>query len=277
VIPWPPVPRAATGQEPAAVRSRAAGDGKGERDPVALSEVRLGLARERVAAIEAMVKEAEARAKAVTAQRAYREKQRDRFVRLEKRGAIGRMQVEEEEERLRMVQAEERAAKAGIAAARASLDVDKARIREAEARRDIARIESRGGGNAGAEDELKKARARLRGARLDRARSERDVARAQLDLDEARLSQTKANVACQTKVFERCMLLAGATLIRERQLQEAKLDLVDARAAVLEAEDRLETARADLFAAEAGIKAAEAEAKRDATGSRPATTAPGPH
>ncbi len=108
----------------------AAGDDKNVRVPPAHGEDRLDIAvarlktaQERLAAHEAMVKESEAAAEAATAERTYHEKQRERIARLEKRGAIGHMQAEEEDERLRNVQARERSAKLRIIHDRASLDV----------------------------------------------------------------------------------------------------------------------------------------------------------
>lgn len=228
------------------------------------AEAGLRLARERLTMREAYIKESEARAQVAAAWRELFEKQHDRIVQLEKRGVIGRMEVEEADAELRVRQASERSAKLGTVRARADLEVARARVREAEALLDIARIESQDSRDARAETDRKAARARLHKARLEAARSERDVARASLEEAEANLDERKAIVAGWTKRQERYEALWRALHSHERKAHDAKLSLAEARVAELDAEGRVETRRADILAAEAGIAAAEAEAKEEA-------------
>ncbi len=248
----------------------AGGDRDGQALPIRgedrtkAAEAGLRLARERLTWREACVKESEARARAAAAWRELAEKQQNRIVQLEKRGVIGRMEVDEADAELRGKQASERSAKQRTVCAHAELEVARARVREAEARLDIARVESWDNRDARAEADRKAAQARLRKARLDAARSERDVARASLNEAGADLDERKALVAGWTKRQERYEALWRALHTHERKAHDAKLSLAEARAAELDAEDRVEKRRADILAAEASIKAAEAEVKEDA-------------
>ena len=103
VFPWRLAPRPAIGREDRQEEASRAREG---HRAVAEAELALALARRDAAALG--VKIAEAHAAAAAAEREYREKQHGRIAELEKRGAVDRLLVDEEEERVRGARAAER-------------------------------------------------------------------------------------------------------------------------------------------------------------------------
>ena len=122
---WRLAPRPAIGREDRQEEASRAREG---HRAVAEAELALALARRDAAALG--VKIAEAHAAATASEREYREKQHGRIAELEKRGAVDRLLVDEEDERVRGARAAERAA---------ALSVDVHRARRAPPRRRSAR------------------------------------------------------------------------------------------------------------------------------------------
>ena len=136
VFPWRLAPRPAIGREDRQEEASRAREGhRGRRGRTVLA-----LARRDAAALG--VKIAEAHAAAAAAEREYREKQHGRIAELEKRGAVDRLLVDEEEERVRGARAADGAAGLSVDVNRVRRDAAEAAIREAQAIHDIARIGS---------------------------------------------------------------------------------------------------------------------------------------
>ncbi len=281
IIPWQLIPREALAQEPPPappttqptrdVRPSAAW----REDQLKLVEARLKVAQAEQKVAEALVEQAEAEVESAAAEREYRGKQRDRMDQLVKRGAIEQRLLDEQTDQLRAAQAGERATKAKIADSRAALDVAKAAVREAEALRDIARVELQDPPDAKAKDQLKKAQARLRAARLDRARGERNGASAEVDRAKANWEKAQANVEYRTKQLERIQDLVNRHAVEERLLDEEKDAVNKARKAEREAEAAVELARIRLVVADQRVKWEEREAGASDHG--PVTPSPGPN
>ena len=151
----------------------------------------------------------------------------------------------------------------------ASVAIAEAAAHAAEARRDLARAVSRLARDPVAEQEpepLKAAMARLRRARVDRARSERDAARLEVGRAEAEAERDRATVAFRTKQVERVKQLAARKAVEGRLVDEHELRRAESRHFQHEAEAGVKSARARLAAAEARLKAVEGEAGGDDRG-----------
>ena len=178
------------------------------------------------------VARAEAQAARASAFREHRKKESDRIALLASKNAIERRVVNEQEDRYRSAQADERGAEAKVNQARASVAIAEAAVHAAEARRDLARAVSRLAGDPGAEREpepLKAAMTRLRRARVDRARSERDAARLEVGRAEAEAERDRATVAFRTKQVERVKQLAARKAVEERLVDEHELAVDESR------------------------------------------------
>ena len=171
------------------------------------------------------VERAKAQAARTSTFREHRKKESDRMTLLASKAAIERRVVNEQEDRYRSAQADERGAEAKVEQARASVAIAEAAAHAAEARRDLARAVSRLARDPVAEQEpepLKAAMARLRRARVDRARSERDAARLEVGRAEAEAERDRATVAFRTKQVERVKQLAARKAVEGRLVERAR-------------------------------------------------------
>jgi beta-lactamase regulating signal transducer with metallopeptidase domain len=278
IIPWRLVPREAITQEPppAAPAKEPARDGRGGR-PAATAESaedQLSHARARLLLYqidqkyeEGRIAEAEAEARAATAQREYRSKQLNRVVELEKKGAVEHWLVDEEKARLREAQAAVRAAEARIAGSRAHQEYIRAAVRDAEALHDLARARQQGAPDDG--DVVKAALAHLQETHLALARAHRELPRAEVDRAEARLKTADATVDYRTRQTERIRQLVERGAVERRLLDEQEQALGKARKAQRDAKADVEYTRTQLKSFEAKLKAAEAGVEGGAPGPGP--------
>ena len=171
--------------------------------------------------------------------------------------AVEKRLLEEEEDRLRVAEADERGAKLRITVARANRDAGEAAVREAEASYDIARAGSRVPPDVEAEDAL-------------------EVAREQRIVAEHRVEQARADTAraasareYRGKQFDRITELAKRGAVEQRLVDEEQDRFEAAREEEAAAKSAIAAARAGLDHTEAAIR--EAEARRDLAiaGARP--------
>jgi len=266
IIPWQLVPRAALAQAPSSTPPtiQPARDARDQRpaansreNGLKVAEAHLKVAQAEQKAAEALVEQAEVEAKSAADEREYCGRQRERLEELVKRRDVEERLLDEEKDHFRVAQAAERTAKAKIADSRAALVVAKAAVREAEVLRDIACLGPEITLDAKTKDQLKTAQACLHEARLDRARGERDGARAEIARAEANCEKAKANVAYRTKQLTRIQELVERRAVEERLLDEKKDAVNKARKAEREAEAAIAVARTRLKLTEAEAGASD--------------------
>ena len=275
IIPWQLVPREAIAQDRPAVPSAVerARDGKNEPALAArgTADLKEAEARLRIALAEQKVARAqnELARKVLARYGAEAERWRVQVERLRREVEPGRDRAEilaESLNRLQATEADRDVGRAELLVSRATLDAANAGVREAEALRDIARIES---GNVRAQADLKTARTRLREARLDGARAERDAARAGVERAEADLKKSEADVQRWEVEVKRLEREIARSMIDSSVLLESMNELKSRKAERDADAARLELARARLEAAEARLHAAESEAEAGAARRRP--------
>ena len=112
--------------------------------------------------------------------------------------------------------------------ARTTVAIAEAAVHAAKAHRDLGEGRLAARPHSGAEREpesLKAAMTRLRQARVDRTRSERDAARLEVNRAEAEAKRDRAAVAFRSKQVERVKQLAARKAVEERLVNEHELAL----------------------------------------------------
>jgi multidrug resistance efflux pump len=208
------------------------------------ARIKVAQAEQRVAVL--LVAKAEAKAECAAAMREYRERELDHMRALAKRRSLSAELVAEEEAHVPEAQATELEARSELAKAHAGARAAGAKVREAEASRNLVRIQIHAPRDGDSGAELKE-ETQIREAGLDRARAELDVARAEIDRAEANLKKAKATVEYRSKVFDRIKRLGRAKAIGPELVEEVEQTLAEARTAERDAEVSAGLARAHLI------------------------------
>lgn len=259
------IPHAARCQEtpPAPAEKLSARTGRAGKNPpskvetLRAAEAQLKSAQEWLKGQEASVAEARTILKSSTARREYHEVVRDNLGNDSAWPGVDRQKRVEAEKRVRRDQADERAARTHITVREGYRDHAAAKVHEAEALLDIARLESQQILEARNTEAIKNAQARAAEARLAGARAWLKATRAELKETQERPDSVEGERDHATAKVHEAEALLDIARLESQQIPGARDAKAIKKARTRAAEARLDGARAWLKAARAGAKEAQ--------------------